>query len=109
MEDIRKGSCPLCAHNEIVEGPIRDISPLLLVAEWPKSGYRQEVAAAYAAFTYTASAGTEDMLAHGRLKRYACRRCGYTQSFCDAPQSIPIDDAHETRLIKGPEPAGPYR
>jgi hypothetical protein len=101
MEDIRKGVCPLCRHNEVIEGPVRDLSPTTRLAI--------PVAAYAAGFTYTKGRGPDAMTVHGPLTHYACRRCGYMQTFASDAASIPIDDAHATRLLKGPSSAGPYR
>jgi predicted nucleic-acid-binding Zn-ribbon protein len=79
MEDIRKGTCPLCNHNEIVEAPIQ---------------------------TQTGVAG---LIKAPGFMIYACRRCGYFQPFFKAAADVMIEDKFGTRLIKGPEPEGPYR
>ena len=36
-------------------------------------------------------------------------RADRTELFVASPEKIPIGRAHRTRLIEGPEPAGPYR
>jgi C4-type Zn-finger protein len=72
MEDIRKGTCPMCRHNEIVEMP-------------------------HATSTFNSV-----------ILMYVCRRCGHYQTAVARPDEIPVDK-YGTRLIKGPEPEGPYR
>jgi len=93
MEDIRKGTCPLCRHNQIIEALAMDLMGR----------------AAYAAAITVTFRGDGAFASHGVIRRYVCQRCGFMQSFADEPASIPIDEDHKTRLITGPEPTGPYR
>jgi hypothetical protein len=97
MEDIRKGTCPLCQHNEIIAAFATDLAP---------DGHGTGAFAA--SITHTMRGG-QRFQSHGVIIRYVCRRCGFIQSFAEAPSMIPIDPAHRTSLIKGPEPQGPYR
>src|SRR5258708_6500426 len=87
MTDMRNGTCPLCHHNEIVQGATT--------------------------FAYTAPiAVARDVSAHhlmGPLNIWVCRRCGCVQWFAFEPEKIAIGDKYSTRLIKGPESNGPYR
>jgi rubrerythrin len=96
MEDIRKGVCPMCQHNEIIQA-------------WPAGQ-------PYLKGEHPLSA------AHGKMNRwngavplfgamtaYICRRCGHTQWATASPEIIPIGDEFQTRLLKGPEPEGPFR
>ena len=94
MEDIRKGICPLCRHNEIiqaapVEGDYERANPLAVTHE--KSWFRPLGRAI------------------GPLNTFVCRRCGFAQWFAFDMEKIPIGDEFGTRLIRGPEDAGPYR
>jgi hypothetical protein len=103
MEDIRKGVCPLCQHNEILEaetlalpaeGPAR-----VAIARLPRPGF-------IAAFKQGL---TGKRPGRGALITFACRRCGFAQSFVADCGAVPIGEEHGTRLIKGPESAGAYR
>lgn len=96
MDDIRKGSCPLCSHHEIVMTTPREIAD--------DSSLRPIHAHAHVKGTLVAT--TER---YGRLSAYVCRACGYTQWFASNPEDIPIGEGHATRLIKGATPAGPHR
>ncbi len=97
MEDIRKGTCPLCKHNEIVETA-------------PKDQMGREGALPLSAHSgVDKSRWLPRFVQRGELHTYICRRCGYVQWFASDPDSIPIGAEHDTRVIKGPEPAGPYR
>jgi hypothetical protein len=80
MDDIRKGVCPLCKHNEIVVAPILQ-----------------------------AQIGIAGLLKPPGFTICACRRCGYFQPFFTTVADVLIDDKFGTKLIKGPEPEGPYR
>src|SRR4051812_19159357 len=98
MHDIRNGICPLCDHREIIEARALQL--------YGETGER----VASLAVTYDCPAGgnwnTDE--AHGLLKSYVCRACGYVQSFASNPGGIPIDSQNDTRLIKG-DGAKPYR
>jgi hypothetical protein len=95
MEDIRKGTCPLCRHNEILQ-------------TWPEE-------AGPAGGNLLAAAHEKGVLGLnwykplGPLSAFVCRRCGFTQWFAAEPARIPVDEKQNVRLIKGPEPQGPYR
>jgi hypothetical protein len=96
MEDIRKGVCPLCRHNEIVEtAPHPDVT---------ESGGQRPLAV-----TYEQRSGIDDWRRPiGRQMTYFCRRCGYTQWFVQSPETVPIREG-QSRVIKGPGADGPYR
>lgn len=90
MRDMRKGICPLCDHHEIVEGVPGEFADN--AGELP------------AAFTYESRwmlSGRNPHRAHGELRYYMCRRCGHVQWFVDAPESVPIGEKFQTRLIAG--------
>ena len=103
MEDIRKGVCPLCSHNEVIEAPVFDLSPLT----GPLDGQVRWQGAFPAGLTYSAGQSRQAVVVHGALSRYACRSCGFTQTFVASPVDVPIGPDYRTRLLKGPEPAGP--
>jgi hypothetical protein len=88
MDDIRKGLCPLCRHNEIVETSPKAAALPIVVASIPRV-VRPELI--------------------GLVRMYVCRSYGNSQFFTTDPASIPITDEHDTRLITGPAPEGPYR
>jgi hypothetical protein len=101
MEDMRKGECPLCKHDEVIEAIAMDLAPV--ETAWPPG-----TGAFAAAVTHTFREGNT-FASHGIIRRYVRRRCGYMQSFADSPADIPIDAAHRTRLIGNRRPSGPYR
>jgi hypothetical protein len=102
MEDIRNGVCPLCRHNEIIEGVPLELagnagSIPLAVARTPVRFLGLDI-------------GPDNPRGRkGPLGVYTCRQCGFTQWFAYDPSTIPIGSEHGTRLITGPEPEGPYR
>lgn len=87
MEDIRRGKCPLCAHDRIVEswpsdwdgGNANRLSATNSVSKWGK------------------------VTDHGPMAAYICAQCGYTQWFTASPGEIPIGPEFRTRLVT---PAG---
>jgi hypothetical protein len=99
MRDIRNGTCPLCEHDEIVEG---------VPGEFGGEGMEQP-----SAFTYDKRwllSGRNPSHAHGLLSYFMCRRCGFLQWFVKDPGSVPIDEARQTRLLpKGSHTDGPFR
>jgi predicted nucleic-acid-binding Zn-ribbon protein len=97
MIDIRKGTCPACGNNRIIE------------ANPPEFTSSVEV---YFAATYDPkrnSFSRNPNKPRGAFLAYICKRCGFTQWYCEDPGDIPLDDGYRTRLIEGPEPQGPYR
>ena len=96
MVDIRRGACPLCSHNRIIQAAPVDFSGALAVTP---------------AVTHETSrwAGVRADRPIGLLNIFVCQRCGFTQWFAYTPEAIPIGDEYGTRLIVGPEPSGPYR
>lgn len=44
----------------------------------------------------------------GELEAYICRKCGYLEWYCVAPETIPIGEAHNTELLDVSS-GGPYR
>ncbi len=104
MEDIRSGTCPLCAHNQIIGSAATDISVR------PGSHYGGQTLLAQAIAYEFKTQDEEVTNVYGRIFRYTCRRCGFTQAFVMKPEEIPIDkEKYRTWLIDGPAPAGPYR
>jgi hypothetical protein len=96
MEDIRKGVCPLCKHNEIVRSLLfavgaNDPAPVVVATEKTMNGDSVEI------------------YPRGRLASYMCRRCGFTQLFSAVPDNVPVGLQFGTTLITGPSPEGPYR
>jgi rubrerythrin len=45
---------------------------------------------------------------HGVLDMYVCRKCGFTEWYCRAPQSIPIGEEYGTEIVTS-ETDSPYR
>ena len=91
--DIREGVCPLCGHEEIIEAIPRDLG---------------DASAEYQAVTYEAVdfgslVPVYHRVAHGVLRMYVCRGCGFTQYFADNPATIPIGEQYMTKVI-GPKP-----
>ncbi len=106
MEDIRKGVCPVCSHNEIVEAV-------------PEPDRVDGFSARPLAITYAGRSWKLPSilrvfgLGHwgtpvGQLMTYFCRRCGFTQWYANAPETVPLD-APGMRLIKGAEVGSAYR
>ncbi len=88
--DIRRGICPQCGHNEIIEAAQTEFAggPGLM---------RRCV-------TYDERwvlPGQNPNHGHGPLYLYVCRKCGFSQWYATTPESIPISEGHRTRLIKG--------
>jgi hypothetical protein len=105
MEDLRKGTCPLCAHNEIIEADVfvktnDGNEASVVIATVPTRGFVQ-------AFKEGMSGVRQH--SRGQLVVYACRRCGCAQSFVADPSNVPIGNRHGTRIITGAKPPGPYR
>ena len=98
MRDIRKGICPLCETNEIVEA---------IVAEFGTNDYETPMCVTYD--PRWAVLGRNPSHGHGPLRMYVCRGCGYAQWFADNAADIPIGEEYKTRIIKGPDSEGPYR
>jgi rubrerythrin len=99
MDDIRNGRCPLCEHNEIIAA---------IPAEFGNNDYEVKAAITYDA-RWALPGRNPRSRAYGALTTYTCRSCGFVQSFADDPGEIPIDDAHRTRLIRGPNVTGAFR
>ena len=97
MKDIRKGSCPLCDHDEILEARPVDVV----------GGHVKETRAAGTRGWVITGESSNDH--YGPLSVYVCRSCGYAQWFAGEPQAIPASDYFQTRVIKGPGSDGPFR
>jgi hypothetical protein len=98
MTDMRKGRCPLCNHDEILEAKPVDAVDGHLVQDPKAAGTRGWVISGPSPYHH-----------YGPLAVYVCRGCGYAQWFVDDPGSIPVSDYYQTRIIKGPESDGPFR
>lgn len=98
MNDIRKGSCPLCDHTEILEARPVDSAGGHFVRDDKSAGARGWVIS-----------GPNPNHHYGSLTAYICRRCGYLQWFAADPAAIPVSDYYQTRIIEGPEQDGPFR
>lgn len=86
--DIRKGVCPLCAHNKIVSA---------LPAEFGDADMEKT-----AAITYEPRwimGGRNPSHPRGKLRTYVCSHCGYLQQFCEDPENIPLGEKYQTELI----------
>jgi hypothetical protein len=93
--DIRKGTCPECGHNEVIEA---------IQAEFTGEGSTTYPMCV----TYDERwvfPGQNPGYGHGPLYLYVCRRCGFCRWYAKNPGTIPISAGHRTRLIEGP-PAG---
>src|SRR6185369_592002 len=89
MTDIRKGTCPLCEHNEIIQAAPVDFT---------QSGvYPQAVA--HGSKWMKERAPDRPL---GVLNVFVCRNCGFAQWFAFKPEEIPIGEEHGTRLISRP-------
>jgi len=91
MLDMRKGVCALCNHSEVIDAPALE--------------YLDEDNATRLAVTH--SPDPMDFLEsrgqiarpRGLLRMLVCRACGFVQWFASAPERIPIDEAHGTKLV----------
>jgi rubrerythrin len=90
MDDMRTGICPVCSHNEVIEAIPRDLGD--------ESAEYQAVT--YEAVDFGSLVPVYQRVAHGVLRMYVCRSCGYTQYYADNPGTIPIGDQYLTKLIK---------
>jgi hypothetical protein len=99
MKDIRHGFCPLCEHDEIVEGMPAEFSGV--------HGF--EVQSAFAYDPRWVAPGRNPLQPHGKLSYYMCRRCGYLQWFVENPQEVPIGEDYRTRFVKSAKKSPPYR
>ncbi len=96
MVDMRQGKCPVCAHNELIQAAPVEFgpgAPLVLSVTHEKSRW----------------AGSDPRAPLGVMNIWVCRRCGFVQWFAFEPEKIPIGEEYCTRLIRGPDPGGPYR
>jgi DNA-directed RNA polymerase subunit RPC12/RpoP len=94
MDDIRKGTCPLCGHREVIvafTAVVVDIDPS--VSRPVQLGWHDP----------------RLFESPGKLTTYACRRCGFAQLFVRDPDKVEIGAEFGTRLLTGPAPEGPYR
>jgi hypothetical protein len=98
MLDMRKGVCPLCEHDEIIAAR---------PAEFGDGGH--EVPAAVTYDPRMLFPGRNPNTPYGKLVMYVCRGCGFTQTFAQEPETIPISDEHKTRLVKKKKPEKGYR
>lgn len=87
MRDMRSGVCAVCDHDEVIAAPAK--------SRGYKSHYNRVVAAVIDPGFF--SFGEEV----GAVRLYACRRCGFAQTFLDAPEKIPVGAKHGTRLVRG--------
>jgi len=94
MEDIRNGTCPLCKHNQIIEG-------------WPRDATQTGSAPLAVAWD---QGGKAPWLPLGQLSVYVCQRCGKAEWFAAGAANIKLGPEYGTRLIVGPPPPqGPMR
>jgi hypothetical protein len=100
--DIRKGMCPQCGHEEIIEAEQHEFTGKGSVSYPMCVTYDER----------WVMPGQNPRHGHGHLYLYVCRRCGFCQWYARNPESIPVSEGHRTRLIKGgqsraaAEPAG---
>ena len=110
MEDIRKGVCPLCRHNEILATYPKGTDPGSIHGLYVEVSLDANQPAAVVEKNLRASRGNDKVLHTGSLNIYVCRSCGYCQWFADRPERIPFGDhAGLPKLVKGPAPEGPAR
>lgn len=91
--------CPKCRHNHI-----------LRIAAVPDQDGDHGTKNFQIAVTFAGKGwfGGDRTSTAGTLYAYVCRRCGFTELYTDAPQSIPVD-GHYVEEVVGPEPDAPYR
>jgi hypothetical protein len=99
--DLRTGICPLCGHHEVIES---------VANEFGSGDYSaSQMAVTHKHMEGGGPVGKRRDLPVGRLMLYVCRKCGYVQWFADMPESIPIGEKFQTRLIQGIPSQGPFR
>jgi len=98
MRDMRKGQCPVCEHDEVLES---------VVAEFGHSDFEKPMCVTYD--PRWMFEGRNPTHGYGPLRIYVCRSCGFAQWFAGAPEKIPVGDDYRTRIINGPGTDGPYR
>ncbi len=91
LRDMRQGICPLCAHQEIIE---------VIPPEFANGDMERPMALTYKPRWIVAGRNPNHPL--GQLRRYACRHCGYTQTFVLDPEEVPIGEDTKTTLVQGP-------
>ena len=97
MQDIREGTCPRCAHNEIIEA-------------WPRTSLHLGSAPLAVGWDTSKWTGPDPTKFFGQLAAFVCRQCGKTEWFAANPADIKIGPEYQTRLIQGPpKPETPYR
>ena len=101
MEDIRKGVCPLCKHNEVLETEPSDLGDQNV--SYPMAAARIPLIRRFLGLSYKDG---ESLV--GTLRTFICRRCGFTQWFTVKPEDIPIAPGNGVRLLTT-EPVRPYR
>lgn len=97
MRDIRSGNCPLCDHHEIV-------------AAYPPDWGMNDTdhPSAVTADPRLIFAGRTPGRTYGRLRLYFCRSCGFSQTFVELPDRVPVGEKYKTALIEGTQREG-YR
>jgi hypothetical protein len=91
MHDMRKGTCAVCQHPEVIDAPAFE--------------YSDDANATRLAVTHSPddleffSAKSSLDRPFGVLRMLVCRSCGFVQWFASRPDRIPIDEAHGTKLI----------
>ena len=93
-----KHVCPKCRHNRI-----------LMIDAVPFIGPSGAIGHAAIAKTYVGEGFLGEKLGTtGLLSAAVCRRCGFTELYTLAPESIEVDDRY-IREVVGPEQNDPYR
>lgn len=86
MDDMRNGVCALCGHPEVLECR-------------PKSrGYRSAYNAVVAAVVDPGFFSFDKEV--GEVLLYACRKCGFSQTFVSEAGSIPVGKQYGTRIVR---------
>ncbi len=91
--DIRQGTCPQCGHQEVIEA---------VQSEFGHGSFGVPMCVTYDGRWVLS--GQNPQHGHGPLCLYVCRCCGFCQWYARSPETIPISEAHRTRLIKGGQP-----
>ena len=85
MEDMRNGVCALCAHPEVVECRPK--------SRGYKSAYNPVVAAVVDPGFFSFNKEVGEILV------YACRKCGFAQTFVMEAGTVPIGEPYGTRIV----------
>ena len=82
--------CPKCQHGHILK-----------IAAVPDQDGDHGIKNMHVAVTFSGTGwlGGDKTTTAGMLYAYVCRRCGFTELYTDAPESIPIDGRYVKEVV----------